>query len=124
MFRRNDLKYFSTMKIAFTSQGESWQSRMDARFGRTPFLAVYDEATGQMEFLDNRAAAGEAHGAGTATAQKLFDIRPEVLITGNGPGQTAAQALKHLNMRIFVDAGDLSLEEAYQEFKHARLKEI
>ena len=31
------------MKIAFTSKGTKWDSKMDPRFGRTEFILIYDE---------------------------------------------------------------------------------
>ena len=112
------------MKIALTASGKTWDSMIDPRFGRTEFIVVYDEKTQQLTVVDNSSVKNEAHGAGTATAQKMYDLKPDVLITGNGPGGTAAQALKHLNMKIFVDAHDMTLKQAYAQYKTGKLKEI
>ncbi|MCB8964718.1 MAG: NifB/NifX family molybdenum-iron cluster-binding protein [Bacteroidales bacterium] len=112
------------MKIAFTSTGKSWESVIDSRFGRTEFIVVYDEDSKSLEVVDNSAVKNEAHGAGSATAQKMYDIKPDVLITGNGPGETAANALKKLNMKIFVDAHDLTLTQAYESYRNGALKEL
>jgi len=112
------------MKIAFTASGGTWDAMIDPRFGRASFLMVFDEERNGTTFIDNRESAAESHGAGTATAQKLYDLRPDVLITGNGPGDTAARALKHLNMRIFVDAQQFTLQQAYQQYKEGKLREI
>ena len=64
------------------------------------------------------------HGAGTATAQKVFELKPDVLITGNGPGETASNALKHLEMRIFINAHNLTIKQALQQYKNGMLQEI
>lgn len=112
------------MKIAFTSTGKTWDSKMDSRFGRTEFILVYNDENQELEVIDNSEVKNEAHGAGTATSQKLFNVNPNVLITGNGPGENAAQALKHLNMKIFINAHDISVKEAYEKYKNNQLTEM
>ncbi len=112
------------MKIAFTSSGPHMDSLIDPRFGRAEFIVLYNDETKEMEILDNTAIKDVAHGAGTATAQKVFDLNPDVLITGNGPGENAAKALKQLNMRIFIQAHDMTLSEALEQFEKGKLTEI
>ncbi len=112
------------MRIAFTSTGKDWDSIIDSRFGRTEYIVVFDDETKQLEVIDNSAVKNEAHGAGTATSQKMYEIKPNVLITGNGPGETAANALKHLDMKIYVDAHNLTLKQAYDKYLKGELKEI
>jgi predicted Fe-Mo cluster-binding NifX family protein len=112
------------MKIIFTAAGENWESLIDSRFGRSDYLVIYDEEKDELRAIDNRQIKNEAHGAGTATAQKVFNLKPDVLITGNGPGENAASALKHLDMKIFVNAHKLSLAEAYRHYKEGKLNEI
>ncbi len=112
------------MKIAFTAKGTAWDSMMDPRFGRTRFIVVYDEQSRMLTSFDNGAVENEAHGSGTATAQKVFELSPDVLITGNGPGSHAAQALKQMNMRIFAEAHDMTIKQAFEKYKKGELKEI
>jgi predicted Fe-Mo cluster-binding NifX family protein len=112
------------MKIAFTSTGKTFESLIDPRFGRTEFIVIYNEETQQLSFIDNSDVKNDAHGAGTATAQKMYELKPSVLITGNGPGGNAATALKQLDMKIFVDAHDLTIRQAYEHYKNGKLKEI
>jgi len=112
------------MKIALTSTGKEWSSEIDARFGRTEFIFVYDEEKDSVEIIDNSAVKNEAHGAGSATAQKMYEIKADVLITGNGPGETAAKALQKLDMKIFVDAHNLTIKEAYEKYKKGELKQL
>lgn len=109
------------MKIAFTSQGIHWDAPMDPRFGRTAFIAMFDEEKNDIQFIDNSAQQEEAHGAGTATAQKLFELQPDILITGNGPGDKAAIALQQTQIIIFVHANDMSLREAYRNYQEGKL---
>lgn len=112
------------MKIAFTANGTTWDSLIDPLFGRTEFIVVYDDSTHELNSIDNRAAKNEVHGAGTATAQKLFELKPDVLITGNGPGGHANAALSHLKLKIYVNAHEMTLREAYENFTKGNLKEV
>lgn len=112
------------MKIAFTSMGKNWESKIDARFGRTEYIAVFNEGFDDLLIIDNNEVKNEAHGAGTATAQKIFELNPDVLITGNGPGDSASKALKTMKMKIFINAHLLTLKEAYEQFKKGTLTEI
>ena len=77
-----------------------------------------------MSVIDNSAVKNEAHGAGTATSQKIFELNPNVLITGNGPGDNAAIALEKMDMKIFVGAQGLTLKQAYEKYKNGSLKEF
>jgi len=111
------------MKLAFTSKGTTWDSKMDPRFGRSAYLLVYDDVKDQLSHYDNRAIENEAHGAGPQTAQKLFELGPDVLITGNGPGGNAATVLKKADMKIYIGAVEMSVKEAFDAYKKGILKE-
>ena len=112
------------MKIAFTSKGTGWESKMDPRFGRTEYILIYDENQDQFDTVDNRDIESVAHGAGPQTAQKMFELKPDVLITGNGPGGNAARVLAESGMKIFIGAGEFTVQEAYQKYKNGELTEI
>ena len=112
------------MKIAFTATGTTWDSMIDPRFGRTEYIVLHDEDTKELSVTDNSAVKDEAHGAGTATSQRIFELNPDVLITGNGPGENAANALKHIKMKIFVGAQELTLRQAFEKYKAGELKEV
>lgn len=70
------------------------------------------------------AIKNEAHGAGTATSKKIFELAPDVLITGNGPGDNAAMAMEKMDMKIFVGAQDLTLKEALEKYRNSELKDL
>ena len=110
------------MKIAFTTKGTEWNSIMDPRFGRTEFIVLYDEEKDELTNVDNRSIESVAHGAGPQTAQKLFDLNPDVLITGNGPGGNAGRVLAQANLKIFIGAGNMTVKEAYDAYKKGELK--
>ncbi|MFH1121810.1 MAG: NifB/NifX family molybdenum-iron cluster-binding protein [Bacteroidota bacterium] len=112
------------MKIAFTSDGTTWDSMIDPRFGRTEYILVFDEQKQVLSISDNSAVKNEAHGAGTATSQKIYELKPDVLITGNGPGETALKALEHLEMKIFINANGLTVKQAYDQYRKGRLTEL
>jgi len=112
------------MKIAFTTKGTEWDSKMDPRFGRTEFFVVYDEDTKELKSVDNRDVENEAHGAGPKAAQKLAEIKANILITGNGPGGNAATVLQKLGTTCYIGAGDLTMQEAYDSFRKGELKKF
>ncbi len=112
------------MKIAFTAKGTKWDSMMDPRFGRTKFILIYDEEKDELTTFDNRSIEGEAHGAGPKTAQKLFELNPDILITGNGPGGNAATVLEKTGMEIYIGAGETTIKEAFQAYKKDGLKKF
>jgi predicted Fe-Mo cluster-binding NifX family protein len=111
------------MKIAFTTKGITWEARMDPRFGRTEYILVYDDLKKEFIHFDNRAIADQAHGAGPQTAQKLFELNPDVLITGNGPGGNAAAVLKKSSIKVYVGAGEMNVKEALEAYQKRILKE-
>ncbi len=112
------------MRIAFTSTGETWDSMIDPRFGRAEYLVLYDEENDKLTITDNSAVKNEAHGAGTATAQKMYELKPDILITGNGPGGNAAAALERLKLKIFVNAHNMTLREAYDKYREGNLSKL
>ena len=112
------------MKIAFTTKGTEWDSQMDPRFGRTEFFLLYDEENDSFAHFDNRSVENDAHGAGSKTAQKLFDLKAEVLITGNGPGGNASTVLEKAGVQTYTGAGEMTVKEAYEAFKNNSLKKF
>ncbi|MCD6332806.1 MAG: NifB/NifX family molybdenum-iron cluster-binding protein, partial [Bacteroidales bacterium] len=87
-------------------------------------LLLYDEEKKEMEHIDNRAIENEAHGAGPQTAQKLFGMQPDVLITGNGPGGNAATVLGKAGTTIYTGAGEMTVKEAYEAYKNGQLSKF
>lgn len=112
------------MKIVFTAKGPDMTAAIDPRFGRTEYFVVFDEESGNVESYDNRDIEQQAHGAGPRTAQKMAEFKAQVLITGNGPGGNAATALQTLGLEIYVGAGTMTVQEAYDAYKAGSLKKV
>jgi predicted Fe-Mo cluster-binding NifX family protein len=112
------------MKIAFTTKGTEWESKMDPRFGRAEFLLLYDDEKDEFLNYDNRNIAEVAHGAGPQTAQKLFDLHPDILITGNGPGGNAATVLERSDVKIYIGAGEMTVKQALNAYKNGELNKM
>ena len=110
------------MNIAFTTQGETLDSQMDPRLGRTHFLLLLDDETGEVRTVDNSAIIEVSHGAGPRTVQKLAELQAKVLVTGNGPGGNAAEVLEHTGIEVYVGAGEMTAREALAAFKNGELK--
>ncbi|MCK9449309.1 MAG: hypothetical protein M0Q41_10090 [Bacteroidales bacterium] len=104
------------MKIAFTATAPDWSALIDPRFGRAAYLMVYDEETDTLKTIDNNDIRQAEHGAGVAMAQKLFETGAQVLITGNGPGDSAMKALNKMSLQIVTGMYDISLQKAYQHY--------
>ena len=112
------------MKIVLTAKGTNWESQIDPRFGRAEYLLIFDEESNELSHFDNGAIANEQHGAGPYTAQKVLEQNPDVLITGNTPGNNALQVLKKAKLDIYIGAGDMKAKDAYNEFKNNKLEKI
>ena len=111
------------MKIAFTSAGENWDSKVDPRFGRCDYILLYNEEDKQLTVSDNREVRNVEHGAGPKTAQLIAGLNPDILITGNGPGGNAAAVISKTNLKIYIGAGGMSIREAYEAYQNNQLKE-
>ena len=109
------------MRIAFTAKGTNWSSTIDERFGRTEYIVVYDEDKDELTSIDNTSVENEAHGAGPKTAQKLFELNPDVLITGNGPGGNAASVIEKAKIACYVGAAQMTVKEAFSAYKNNKL---
>jgi len=110
------------MKIVFTAKGSEWSSQIDARFGRMEVLVTYDEQNDKLEAVSNNETEAMEHGAGLQTAQKVLDLNPDVIITGNGAGNKALEILQKSNVKMYIGAGDMTLKEAYDAYKNNKLK--
>jgi len=109
------------MKIVFTAKGESWESLVDARFGRMELLVLYDEESNAFEAIKIDTDQME-HGAGLQTAQKVLKLNPDVIITGNGAGNKALDILKRSKVKVYIGAGDMTLKDAYEAYKNDQLE--
>lgn len=110
------------MKIIFTAKGETWDSPMDERFGRMEMLAFYDEESDTLETISNSETESMEHGVGLQTSKKVMELKPDIVITGNGAGQKALDLLKRSRIKMYIGAGEMTLKEAYDAYKNGQLK--
>ena len=109
------------MNLAFTVTTNNQQSPMDPRFGRAKSILITNENFGEPIFLSTDEITSGAHGAGPRMAQLIADHKVEVLITGNGPGSKAAEMLSRLGTKVFTYSGDLTAQEAFNQWKKGEL---
>ncbi len=112
------------MKIVFTAKAEGWDAGMDPRFGRASFLVLLDEESGELENIDNSAQTTGDHGAGPKTSQKVLELEPDIVITGNGPGGNALRVLEKSPVAIYIGADNMSVKDAYGKYKAGELNKI
>ena len=110
------------MKIVFTAKGEDWSCKMDERFGRAEIFVLFNEETNELKTISNAGVELMEHGAGLQTAQKVLDLNPDVIITGNGAGNKALAILQKSNVKMYIGAGEMTLKEAYEAYKNDKLQ--
>ncbi|MEA2050533.1 MAG: NifB/NifX family molybdenum-iron cluster-binding protein [Campylobacterota bacterium] len=109
------------MKIVFTTKGNTWNSKIDPRFGRADMFLVYDEELDTLTEVLNNETESMEHGAGLQTSKKVLGLNADIIITGNGAGQKALEILKSVDAKMYVGAGDMSVEDAYKAYKENKL---
>jgi len=106
------------MKIAITSTGESLDSQVDPRFGRTAYFMIGDPE--KMDFSavvnENVTAAG---GAGVGSAKNVIDAGAEAVLTGNC-GPRAESALTGSGIKLYTGIAGM-VAEATELFKAGKL---
>jgi predicted Fe-Mo cluster-binding NifX family protein len=87
------------MLIAITSEGESPDSLVAEKLGRTPFLAFYDTANNAFEFLRNP-YINTCGGAGIQIAQLIIENNATAVITSY-IGKHSFRILKAADIEIY-----------------------
>ncbi|MDD3322587.1 MAG: NifB/NifX family molybdenum-iron cluster-binding protein [Paludibacter sp.] len=70
------------MKIAITSEGNQMDSKIDARFGRCAYFAIYNTDTKETEFLVNP-AKDSSGGAGPEAVQFVAQTGVKKIFAGD-----------------------------------------
>lgn len=109
------------MKIVISSNGKEIDSRLDPRFGRCSFFAVYHDERDEWSFLPNPGVL-EGSGAGIKAAQFLIKQNPDILLTGD-LGPKAAQILNASDIKIY-SLPEVTLEEALEQYKQGQYQPI
>ena len=111
------------MKIAFCSQSDNTESKVDVRFGRAAFFGVYDDTAKQWKFVPNSQNLQAAQGAGIQAAQTIIDEEVDALIASN-VGPKAMAALGANQIAVFKINSDVTLEQALAEYQAGKLAKI
>ena len=110
------------MKIVVTSTGETLESEVDARFGRTKNFIIYDSENGEYSVIDNKQNLELPSGAGVQTSNNIINTGAEVVITPNC-GPKAFRALTAAGIEIYTcKVGVVS--EAIKEYKNGKLEKM
>jgi len=91
------------MKIAVTALEASADSKMDPRFGRGAFFAVYDTDTKAISFFENEAKNADG-GAGPKAAEQVVKLGINKLISSDfGPKAKAAINSFGIEMVLYMN---------------------
>jgi predicted Fe-Mo cluster-binding NifX family protein len=110
------------MKITVSARGESLNSEVDPRFGRSTGFVLFDSETGNTDYLDNSEQRNLARGTGIKAAQMIAKAGAEVLITGQ-LGPKAAQFLGKSGIKIYACTSG-TVREAIQALEENTLEEL
>ena len=110
------------MKISVSARGESLDSEVDPRFGRTAGFVLFDSESGSAEYLDNSAQQDSAKGTGVKAAQLIAKAGAQALITGQ-LGPNAAQFLRKSGIKIYACSSG-TVREAIQMLQENGLEEL
>ncbi|MCD6179518.1 MAG: NifB/NifX family molybdenum-iron cluster-binding protein [Bacteroidales bacterium] len=102
------------MKIAITSLENNKASKMDPRFGRGAFFAVYDSESKEFNFYENEAKDASG-GAGPKAAEQVVNLGVNKLLSSDfGPKAKAALESMGIEMLLFSD-NEKTVEEILLE---------
>jgi predicted Fe-Mo cluster-binding NifX family protein len=104
------------VKIGIRALGESLDSPVDQRFGRTRFFILFDSEKEEWSVYDNKRNVDAAQGAGIQAAQRIVELGAEALATGHC-GPNAFATLTNAGIEVYQDAKGAVCDvlEAYRE---------
>lgn len=109
------------MKILVTSTGDTLDSPVDTRFGRSAKFILFDTVSGRYESIDNARGMNALQGAGIQAAETVARLGPQCVITGHC-GPKAFRVLSAAGIMIFTtDAANVA--DALEKFRSGRLME-
>lgn len=110
------------MIISITAKGNSTDASVEERFGRSPYVVLFDSESDTSTVVENP-NAGAAGGAGPRTVQLLVNHDVKVLITGR-VGSNAESALKVAGIETYQvqDAG--TVKDALVLYREGKLRRI
>ncbi len=107
------------MKICITSQGDTLDAQMDARFGRCQYFVVVDTDTLEFEAIPNPNISTSG-GAGIQSGQLMNEKQVKAVVTGN-VGANAFQTLQAAEVDVITGVSG-SVREAVEKYKKGELE--
>ena len=108
------------MKIAITAEANEISAKVDRRFGRTKWFAVYDTDTEEWKWIGNEQALNLPQGAGIQAAQHVVNENVEVVLTGHC-GPKAFRTLTAAGLKIVVNVTG-TVEQAAEQYQAGALQ--
>ena len=96
------------MKIAITAENNQMDSKIDARFGRCTYFAIYNTETKETEFLVNPAKEASG-GAGPEAVQFVAKTGAQKIFAGDF-GNKIQSLLSSLNIEM-INEKDKTIQE-------------
>ncbi len=103
------------MKIAITSTGKSMDSRLDPRFGRCAYFAIYNTENGEVEFVENP-NKNVNDGAGPAAVRLIASHGVEKAVSGEF-GFKIKDLMNELNIQMIMYKEDYTIEKIIELIK-------
>ncbi|MCF6148717.1 MAG: dinitrogenase iron-molybdenum cofactor biosynthesis protein [Candidatus Kuenenia sp.] len=111
------------MKLCITSAGKDIESKIDERFGRSPYFLFVDTDTMDFKAVPNTAETA-GRGAGIRAVQLIVDNEADAVLTGV-VGPNAFEALKAAKVNVYEGASELdTVKNAVEGFKKGDFKEV
>ena len=112
------------MIIAIPVDEKEINTKVCISFGRTPFFMFYNTETKEAEYFDNSAFNAQG-GAGIKAAQKIVDMKADVVLTIRC-GENAATVLDGGNVKIYKTQFETAMDniKAFEENRLSVLNEI
>lgn len=111
-----------TDSIAVCAAGEQADSLIDERFGRCPYVVIWDRAAGFKQAINN-SNTEMGHGAGIGTAQIVLSQRTGTVLT-NKIGPKGYAVLKQAGVEIYACSGKKTVAEAVQQYIEGALPRL
>ncbi len=111
------------MRVVVSSDSDSIEGNVDARFGRCKFFLAIDIDNGEIKKVTpiiNRGAM-QMRGAGTVAVSQVASLKPDAIISGN-LGPKAADALARFNIKVYEAQG--SIRNAIKRFLQKKLSNL
>jgi len=107
------------MKICITSESDNLDSKVESRFGRSPYFIIYDTNTADFEAIKNPNIE-ESSGVGIKSGQLIADKKVSVVLTGK-VGPKAFDALKAAGIEI-IDTAFGTVKETIDKYQAGSFK--